>query len=90
MPVGKIQMQLAYASDISRPSYNNLRAGVQFDNRYTYETGNPFLVPSISRNLSYALSWKWLSFSAMYAHVSDDINTLTLTYKDNPLTVLAR
>lgn len=90
MPVGKTQMQLTYASDISRPSYNNLRAGVQFDNRYTYETGNPFLLPAISRNLSYALSWKWLNISVMYAHVSDDINTLTQTYKDNPLTVLAR
>ena len=38
MPVGKVQMQLSYAADISRPSYYNLRSGVQYDNRYTYET----------------------------------------------------
>ena len=44
MPVGKVQMQLNYAADINRPSYHNLRSGIQYDNRYTYETGNPFLV----------------------------------------------
>lgn len=42
MPLGKVQMQLGYSSDIKRPSYWELRSGVQYDNRYTYEAGNPF------------------------------------------------
>lgn len=50
LPVGKVQMQLSYAADINRPSYHNLRSGIQYDNRYTYETGNPFLVSQISLN----------------------------------------
>ena len=29
MPVGKVQMQLSYAADINRPSYHNLRSGIQ-------------------------------------------------------------
>ncbi|SUB88715.1 TonB-linked outer membrane protein, SusC/RagA family [Porphyromonas macacae] len=90
MPVGKTQMQLTYAADIYRPSYYELRDGVQYDNRYTYDSGNPFLVPSISRNISYALSWKWLNFSAMYARISNEVCTLVQTYKDNPQTTLAR
>ena len=38
MPVGKVQMQLSYAAAITRPSYHTLRSGIQYDNRYTYET----------------------------------------------------
>lgn len=90
MSVGKTEMQLTYATDIYRPSYGELRDGVQYDNHYTYESGNPFLVPSISKNISYALSWKWLTFSTMFTHISDEVCTLVQTYKDNPLTSLAR
>ncbi len=90
MPVGKTQMQLTYASDIYRPSYFELRDGIQFDNRYTYESGNPFLVPSVSRNLGYALSWKWLSFSTMYTHISDEICSLMYTYEGDPQSTLAK
>ena len=84
MPVGKVQMQLSYAADISRPSYHNLRSGVQYDNRYTYETGNPFLVSEISRNLNYELAYKWLTFDITYSHTSHPILSNVETYKDNP------
>lgn len=90
LPVGKTQMQLTYATDIYRPAYNQLRAGVQFDNRTTYESGNPFLIPSISKNLTYALSWKWLSFSTMFTHLSDEVTQLMQSYKDDPLKTLMR
>ncbi len=84
MPVGKTQMQLSYASDINRPSYHNLRSGIQYDNRYTYETGNPFLVSEISRNLNYELAYKWLTFDMTYSHTSHPILSNVETYKDNP------
>lgn len=84
MPVGNVQMQMGYATDIKRPSYSSLRNGVQYDNRYTYESGNPFLVPTISRNMNYALSWKWLAFTAMFTHVKDDMCNVMRTYKDDP------
>ena len=89
-PVGKAQMQLTYASDISRPSYSSLRSGVQYDNRYTYESGNPFLVPSVSRNLTYAFSWKMVNLQAVYSHVSDQICSLMQPYQDDPLKTLMR
>lgn len=83
MPVGKVQMQLSYAADINRPSYQNLRSGIQYDNRYTYETGNPFLVSEISRNLNYELAYKWLTFDMTYSHTSHPIMSTVETYKDN-------
>ena len=84
MPAGKVQMQLSYAADINRPSYQNLRSGIQYDNRYTYETGNPFLVSEISRNLNYELAYKWLTFDVTYCHTSHPILWNVETYKDNP------
>ncbi|MDD7531063.1 MAG: outer membrane beta-barrel protein [Prevotellaceae bacterium] len=89
MPVGKTQMQLSYGTDIDRPSYMMLRNGVQYYNQYTYETGNPFLMTSLTRNLSYTMSWKWLSFNTMFSHVRDEIQLMVSTYKENPTVVLA-
>lgn len=88
--VGRSQMQLTYAHDIQRPSYSNLRNGVQYDNHYTYETGNPFLVPSISRNLTLAFSWQWLTVQAVYTHTSDGIFLYMRPYNDDPTTALSR
>ncbi len=90
LPVGKTQMQLTYASDIYRPSYNELRSGVQYDNQYIYESGNPFLVPSITRNLAYGLSWNWLNLQLIYSHISDEICRMTLTYRQDPMKSLDR
>ena len=83
MPFGNVQMQLSYAADINRPNYWVLRSGVQYSNHYTYETGNPFLVSEISRNISYDLAYKWLTFNLTYEHVSDPIYQTVEMYKDN-------
>ena len=88
--VGNVQMHLGYANDISRPSYHNLRSGIQYDNRYTYESGNPFLLPCLSHNVNYTLSWKWLTFVASFSHIKDEINQLVQTYKDDPRMSLMR
>ena len=84
MPVGKVQMQLSYATDIDRSPYHYLRSGIQYDNRYMYETGNPFLVSEISKNLNYELAYKWLTFDMTYSHTSHTMMSNVETYKDNP------
>ena len=90
MPIGNVQMQLSYAADINRPNYWVLRSGVQYSNHYTYETGNPFLVSEISRNTSYDLAYKWLTFNLTYEHVSDPIYQTMEMYKDNTTIGLMR
>lgn len=90
MPIGNVQMQLSYAADIDRPNYWVLRSGVQYSNHYTYETGNPFLVSEISRNISYDLAYKWLTFNLTYEHVSDPIYQTVEIYKDNATIGLMR
>lgn len=90
MPIGNVQMQLSYAADINRPNYWVLRSGVQYSNHYTYETGNPFLVSEISRNISYDLAYKWLTFNLTYEHVSDPIYQTVEIYQDNATIGLMR
>ncbi len=90
MPIGNVQMQLSYAADINRPNYWVLRSGVQYSNHYTYETGNPFLVSEISRNTSYDLAYKWLTFNLTYEHVSAPIYQTVEMYKDNTTIGLMR
>lgn len=90
MPIGNVQLQLSYAADINRPNYWVLRSGVQYSNHYTYETGNPFLVSEISRNISYDLAYKWLTFNLTYEHVSDPIYQTVEIYKDNATIGLMR
>ena len=90
MPIGNVQMQLSYAADINRPNYWVLRSGVQYSNHYTYETGNPFLVSEISRNISYDLAYKWLTFNLTYEHVSDPIYQTVEMYKNNATIGLMR
>lgn len=90
MPIGNVQMQVSYAADINRPNYWVLRSGVQYSNHYTYETGNPFLVSEISRNTSYDLAYKWLTFNLTYEHVSDPIYQTVEIYKDNATIGLMR
>lgn len=83
-PVGNVQMQMSYSADIKRPSYQSLRSAIQYDNRYTYETGNPLLTSEISRNLDYEAAYKWLTFDVTYCHTSHPILEYVETYKDNP------
>lgn len=84
LPVGNAQMQLSYSADINRPSYQSLRSAVQYDNRYTYETGNPLLMAEINRDIDYEVSYKWLTFDVSYFHTSNPIMSYVNTYKDNP------
>ena len=82
MPVGKVQMQLVYAMDVNRPSYSALRSNITYANRYSYETGNPFLVPSYTDNLTLNASYKWIFFSAGYQHIENAIIDVTRPYSE--------
>lgn len=86
--LGAVDLQLGYATDVNRPSYWALRSSVLYANRYTYETGNPFLVPQINNNVNFGASWKWINMNVIYSHISDPITNYSDTYKDDPTVTL--
>lgn len=87
---GDFGVQLGYASDIYRPSYSQLRSNITYDNRYTYEGGNPFLLPSRSNNVNLSFTYKWIMFNAGWSHVIDPILQNSEPYGDDPSVVLFR
>ena len=76
LPIGKVQTQLVYGTDISRPSYMSLRSNITYVNRYLYETGDPYLLPTRSRNLTFASSYQWISLVLGHQHIMNDISQL--------------
>ena len=86
-PIKDVQVQLGYASDINRPSYHQLRSSTVYVNRYMYDKGNPFLMPSITHNVTLAGSYKWMNMYVGYSHVKDDITNQTIAYSDDDPTI---
>ena len=86
-PLKNVQMQLGYASDIQRPSYHELRSSIIYVNRYMYDKGNPFLMPSITHNVTLGASYKWMNLYVGYSHIMDDITNQTVAYSENDPTI---
>lgn len=85
IPLGKIQMQLAYRASIKRPTYWDLRGNILYINRYTYETGNPLLQPTTIQSLSLNTVYRWMSLSLSYNHYKNDCTSYLRAYsEENP------
>jgi hypothetical protein len=85
LPLGKVQMQLAYRASIKRPSYWDLRSNITYANRYTYETGNPLLQPTTIQSLSLNTVYRWMSLSFSYNHYKNDYTSYVRAYsEENP------
>ena len=70
---GAVQLMLNYSMKIQRPYYWQLTSNVSYGNRFTWESGNPTLKPSINNQLGLMVMWKWMSLMAEYKYVSDHI-----------------
>lgn len=89
-PLKNVRTRLSYSRNINRPAFSQLSGNVKYINRYTYESGNPYLKPSYRDNLSLALNYKWLTGMIDYARVHDYIITSYSSYKDDPTIALLR
>lgn len=86
-PIGDVQMQLSYAADITRPSYHQLRGNIVYNDRYTYESGNPLLKPTLSQNITLGASYKWVQLSAGYQNIKDAIVFTCDAYSESDPTI---
>lgn len=81
-PIKKAKFTLSYTAKTKRPLYSQLSSNIQYDDRFTYETGNPLLKPEINHDISLAGIYKWVFFSASYQYVKDAIVGIVGAYKD--------
>ena len=82
-PISTANFTLSYSAKTKRPRYSQLSSSIQYDDRYTYETGNPFLKPEIIHDISLAGIYKWVFFSASYQYVHDAILGIVEAYQEN-------
>ncbi len=88
-PIGKAKFTLSYEAKTKRPLYSQLSSSIQYDDRFTYETGNPLLTSEQIHNVSLAGICRWLFFSATYTYDKDAIVSLIRPYKpDAPQNIM--
>mgnify|MGYP000288448628 FL=1 len=81
---GQVQAQLSYAATIQRPSYADLSNNVFYINRFTLQQGNPYLLPSITHDISLNAMWKYFQFMLSYQQKKDEIFTWSTQAEANP------
>lgn len=86
LPIGKTMVQLSYSKQCYRPLYSQLSNTVHYVNKYLYQSGNPYLQPSYSDNISLNLRYRWLALTANYKKVQNQIIT-SYTYYDDAKTI---
>ena len=91
-PIGKVQLSLSYRRDIQRPNYGNLTSSTIYINRYTYQSGNPYLLPTYTHSLVLNAACKWANLSLNYGRNKDVVTMSTEPYpgSDDPLVSLVR
>lgn len=88
-PIKHAKFTLSYESKTKRPLYSQLSSSIQYDDRFTYETGNPLLKPERLHILSLAGIYKWIFFSAAYTYDADAIISVIRPYSpDEPQNIM--
>ena len=65
-PIGKMQLSLSYRRDIQRPAYSSLTSSTIYVNRYTYQSGNPYLLPTYTHSLVLNAAYQWANLTVNY------------------------
>lgn len=69
------QFAISYGRRIDRPSYQDLNPFTDMLDKYTYQVGNPYLLPQMSRNLELTHTFKGIITSTLsYSNTNDMIS----------------
>ena len=80
--LGKVQTALSYSMKTYRPSFFAMNDAVTYISRYMYQAGNSQLLNERVRDLTLNVSYKWITLTASYEHLTNPItqwNFLTKT-----------
>ena len=91
-PIGKMQLSLSYRRDIQRPNYGNLTSSTIYVNRYTYQSGNPYLKPTYTHSLVLNAAYQWANLTVNYGRLknSETMSTEPFPGSTDPLISLVR
>lgn len=91
-PIGKVQLSLSYRRDIQRPHYSSLTSSTIYINRYTYQSGNPYLKPTYTHSIVLNAAYKWMNMTLNYGRIKDSetVSTEPFPGSTDPLISLVR
>ena len=91
-PIGKMQLSLSYRRDIQRPAYSNLTSSTIYVNRYTYQSGNPYLKPTYNHSLVLNAAYQWVNMTVEYGRMKNSVTMSTEPFpgSEDPLVSLVR
>ena len=91
-PIGKMQLSLSYRRDIQRPAYSSLTSSTIYVNRYTYQSGNPYLKPTYTHSLVLNAAYQWANLTVNYGRIknSETMSTEPFPGSEDPLISLVR
>ena len=81
--IGKTQLALSYTGKTQRPSYDNLDGTVNYVNRLTMGSGNPYLSPMKIHSVELMGAWKQFFGKVSYEYKKDAIINVTKPYSED-------
>jgi hypothetical protein len=89
-PLADSKWSLSYTAKTRRPMYSELSSNLQYDDRFTYEKGNPLLKAEINHDITLESIYKWAYISASYQQIKNAIIGEILPYSTNsPINVMS-
>lgn len=86
--LGPVALALSYTGKTHRPRLDQLSVETTYDNRYTYQSGDPKLLSEKERTLSLNANWKWLTLSSTYERIDHGITQWGTPYGDDGVVMI--
>lgn len=78
--IGEVSMGLNYSGKTVRPGYGQLDGTINYINRLTYETGNPYLKSTKMQTVEYMAQWRQFFVQVSYTYYKDGVYFITEPY----------
>lgn len=79
----EVNLAFDYTSKITRPDFSMLHNEIRYNNRFTFEQGNPLLRPEKNHDWSLSANYKFLLLSVDYLYTKDFITSRFKAYPEN-------
>lgn len=86
--LGQVEAMLSYSLKTKRPTYRELRSGLEYVNPFTFQTGDPTLKNETRQVLDLKMRWRNWAFQAGYERHRNAIYDWTYPYDDQGTVVI--
>lgn len=82
-PIKNTTVNFNYNVKVRRPSYNILSGNVQYNDKYTYQGGNPLTQPAYLHTIAMNASYRWIRFYTSWRYTKNAFYQCVEPYEKN-------